>query len=190
MKTFIALLVIVIVLSIIVIPVYADAPELDWINAMPRQIDDVNFEWVNGLPYINTQGTSSGPASISNAPDSFDFGGVVEGSTYTTNLDYFEVTNNSGFAIDISVSGTDMTGGVTWTLSDTATPGTNTVGFKAGLDGADYTIIVKKTAPFNALVTNLADAASQLWGLKMYVPTVFGDGVAKSGTITLTGAAH
>lgn len=129
-------------------------------------------------------------ADISNTSptgNSYNFGTVSENATYTTGLTYFTVTNNSGGAIDISIQGTDMTNGVTWTLDDGATPGPNTYGLKAGLEGdADCTIIVRKNSPYNNLVENLADSATQNWGLQLLTPTSFSDGVTKSGTVTLT----
>jgi hypothetical protein len=78
------------------------------------------------------------------------------------------------------------TGGTTWTLSDTATPGEDIYGLYAGLYGGSYNIIVKKNSPFNYLVEGLADSASQEWGLKIYTPTVYSDGAPKMGTVTLT----
>ena len=80
-----------------------------------------------------------------------------------------------------------MTGGVTWTLSDTATPGADTYGLRAGLEGdTGYTIIVKKNALYNTLVSNLPSLGTQQWGLELLSPTLFSDGVQKSGTVTLT----
>lgn len=79
-----------------------------------------------------------------------------------------------------------MAGGTTWTLSDTATAGADTFGLKAGLDGGSFNIVVKKTGPYNALISGLATGNSQQWGLQFYAPTSFSDGGAKSGTITLT----
>ena len=119
-------------------------------------------------------------------PDSYDFGIVDESSITATALTYFTVTNNSADAVSISISGTDMSGGVTWTLSDTAAQGDDLYGLKAGLEGGDYTIIVKKTGPYNNLVTGLAASASQRWGLQLLAPTYFSDGETKSSTITLT----
>jgi len=124
--------------------------------------------------------------------DPYDFGIVSAGTTPVTGFLAFIVENKSSFSINITISGTDMIGGTTWTLGEFVggdTPGTNIVGFKAGLVGGDYTIIVKKNAPFNILKSGLAASGMQAWGLKMYVPTVITDPVAKSGTITLTASA-
>ncbi len=127
---------------------------------------------------------------ITNSPSSWSVNGgtpVDVNSNYFTGLTYFTVTNNSGGAVDIAISGTDMTGGgYTWTLSDTATPGDMIYGLKAGLSGGDYTIVVKKNSPYNNLVTGLADSGTQDWGLKIYTPTSYDDGNAKSGTVTIT----
>lgn len=125
---------------------------------------------------------------ISNTPSTYDFGVVAESANYTTGITNFTVTNSSGGAVDISIQGTDMTGGTTWTLSDTATAGSNTYGLKAGLDDADdnYDVIVKKTAVFNDLITGLADNTTQDWGLQFFAPTSMDDGAEKTCTVTLT----
>jgi hypothetical protein len=140
-------------------------------------------------PYnFDIEGTGTTPPDISNSPGSYDFGSVAESSTTATGLTYFTITNNSGFSIDITISATDMTGGTTWTLSDTATPGADIYGMKAGLEGGSYDVIVKKTGPFNTLVSGLADANTQKWGLQLLAPTSFSDGATKTGTITITAA--
>ena len=130
-----------------------------------------------------TPGTST---SISNSPTSYNFGAINANGTIATGLNYFTVTNTSGSAVNITISGTDITGGTTWTLSDTATPGANTIGMQAGLSGGAYNINVKKTAPFNTLKSNLAANANQSWGLQLLAPTSYSDNVQKAGTITLT----
>lgn len=126
---------------------------------------------------------------ITNLPASWDFGSVAEGSSAQTALDEFTVTNDSDFAINITISGSDMTGGTAWTLSDTGEPGDNIYGLWVGLSGGDYTIIVKKNSPYNALVTGLAASGTQDWGLKLLAPTTFSDGVQKTGIVTLTATA-
>jgi hypothetical protein len=163
----------------------------------PTKLDDTNFRvrvdaYSVGvasevrLDWIPVEVTYSTP-DISVDPISYDFGPVAEGATPSTGLAYFTVTNNSSSAVDITISGTDMTGGVTWALSDDGNPGTNIYGLKAGLEAGAYTIIVKKNSPYNTLVSNLAaSGGTQKWGLQLYAPTTFSDGNAKTGTVTLT----
>ena len=133
---------------------------------------------------------------ISNTPITWDFGTVGEGSSIKTGLTYvegvsgFRITNNSSFAVNITISGSDMEGGVTWTLSDDASRGENIYGLRAGLDGEaegeDYTVIVPKTFA-NTLVSGLAGSGgTQSWGLQFLAPSTMTDGETKSGTVTLT----
>ena len=136
---------------------------------------------------ISLYGTDTTAApDITNLPIELDFGIVGVSSTSETGLTHFSVTNNSGAPVTITIRATDFAGGNGWTLSDTATPGVDTVGLKAGLEGSDYTIIVKKTETFNVLVSGLADGVTQKWGLKLYTATEHSDGVEKSTTVTLT----
>jgi hypothetical protein len=130
-----------------------------------------------------------------NSPSSYGFSNVTANNTYSTGLSYFTLTNGAGggHAIDITISGTDITSsGYTWTLSDTTTPEIDTCGFIAGLSGGNYNITVKKTAPYNVLVSNLADGANQGWGLQFFTPTQITNypSGAMSGTITLTTSLH
>jgi len=121
---------------------------------------------------------------ISNTPTSYPFGTVAESSTTSTGLTHFTVTNNSAFNVNISISAGNMTGGVTWTLSDTATPGTNIYGLKAGTAAVYDTIVTSGGVSF---ITNLAaSGGTQTWGLQLLAPDTFTDGGAKTGTVTLT----
>ena len=124
--------------------------------------------------------------NITNTPGSQDFGPVSESGTYETGLTYFTVTNNSGGVVSITAQGTNFTGGSGWLLSNDGVPGVEVVGLKAGLEGGDYTIVVKKDSPYNLLVSGLPDTGAQKWGLRLYAPTEFSDGVQKSTTVTLT----
>ncbi len=126
-----------------------------------------------------------GGLSISNTPSSYNFGEVNPNNTISTPLDYFTVTNNSASAVKITISGTDITGGTTWTLSDTGTAGSTTFGLKAGLSSS-YDIVVKRNAPYNILRSNLASSGTQTWGLQLIAPTSYTDSVLKTGTVTLT----
>lgn len=158
---------------------------------MGMATNDANKDlwWYSGVAMVAYIPAAACSEDITNSPTTWSVNGgtpVATSSEYATGLTHFTVTNNSGGTIDISISGTDMSGGNTWTLSDTATPGSMIYGLKAGLDGGDYTIIVKKSSPYNDLVTGLADSGTQDWGLKLYTPTEYTDGVTKSGTVTLT----
>jgi hypothetical protein len=108
-----------------------------------------------------------------------------------TGLTYFTLTNNSSVAIDAVIHGHDMTGsGVTWTLSDTATPGDGICGYLAGLEGGSYNIIMKKNTTYNTLKSNLAASGTQKFGLELLSPTANLGSVQVTGTITLTVTEH
>jgi len=129
------------------------------------------------------------PPDISNTPTSYGFGTVAESSTTPTGLTHFTVTNNSAYAVNITISGTDMTGGTTWTLSNDGSAGNMIYGLNAGLEGGSYNVIVN-TAGGNTLVSGLAGGGgTQKWGLQLLAPTTMSDGASKSGTVTLTAAA-
>ena len=167
---------------------YVDVPAAD---SVQTQSMDYYFQ---GQPFVVNYSTAPSVADISNTDNLFDFGLVGADSSYATGTDNFTVTNNSGFAVNITIGGTDMTsvppGGTTWTLSDNATVGVNTIGFTAGLDGGSCNVTVKKTAPYNTLITSLADNGTQKWGLTFWTPTApLTDNTTKSGTITLTATA-
>jgi hypothetical protein len=123
---------------------------------------------------------------ILNSPSEYPFGILEESTSYPTGLTHFTVTNNSTYPVNITIGGSDMTGGVTWTLADDAVAGEDIYGLKAGLAGGTYNVTVKKNGPYNTLISNLASQASQSWGLELLSPTSFSDGTQKSGTITLT----
>lgn len=140
-------------------------------------------------PKLHIEYTDPTP-SISNTPSSYNFDAVGPSAETPTGTSAFSVTNNSGSSVNITISGTDLTGGIPWTLSDTAAPGSATAGIKAGLSGGSYNIIVKQTAPFNTLKSNLANGASQSWGFQLLAPTNYTDAVQKAGTITLTATVN
>jgi hypothetical protein len=157
-------------------------------NAVSRVGAESSLEWVqrtgvNGYLYVDRQG-------LPPTPTSWAIGNIATGSTKSSGLDYFTIVNNANSDIDVSIIGTDMTNGIPWTLDDTATPGLDTYGMKAGLDGTAYNIIVKKTAPYNLLVNGMPSGGSQKWGVQLYAPTDFSDGVAKTTTITMSVSLH
>jgi hypothetical protein len=171
--------------------VNAHAPNNEALALFWDDHDNRSTEFRVGYAYDNGGATYAPKlhieyTSFSNTPSSNNFGVVIPNSTVSTGLNYFTMTNNSATAVNVTISGTDITGGTTWTLSDTATPGSSTCGLKAGLNGGSYNVIVKKTAPYNTLKSNLAGGASQSWGLQILAPTNSTDTIQKSGNVTLT----
>jgi len=127
-------------------------------------------------------------AEIANAPDSYGFGILEIGSTACTAIDYFTLNNTGNCPVDVTIQGTNLAGGDdTWVLSGTATPGENIYGLKAGLDDDDdlFDVVVNATA--NAFVGDLAEDATQDWGLKIWMPTALSgyDANQMSGNVTL-----
>lgn len=152
--------------------------------------------WDGGLAYkcsaycTYTPGGGCTPA-ITNSPDNFGFGTLEVSETSATGLDYFTITNTGACAVDITIKGTDMTGGgETWTLSDAGTAGDGIYALKAGLDGGSYSIVVKKNSPYNELVNNLGSSSTQDWGMTLYAPTANIKNEAMSGTVILTATEH
>jgi hypothetical protein len=157
-------------------------------GSYPDPLGTLNLQSSHDSFYA-TYTPSGGGISISNTPSSYNFGTVDTNATISTGLNYFTVTNNSGSAVNITIGGTDVTGGTTWTLSDTGTPGTSTYGLKAGLNGGSYNIVVRRSASYNTLKASLGSSASQGWGLQFLAPTNYTDSVQKTGTVTLTASS-
>lgn len=152
-----------------------------WVKASYETGRDDLLDWGSEEGFI---------VEITNTPSSNDFGILEVNTTSSTAINYFTIENTGTCTVDVVIYGTDATGGDdTWTLSDTATPGENIYGLYAGLDDADdnFDVIVKKTETYNTLVSNLAEDATQDWGLKIYMPTALSgyDAQQMSATITL-----
>jgi len=127
---------------------------------------------------------------IANA-GTYSFGNVDEGFTYSAPVTTWTITNNSGYAVNITIYGTDLTGGTTpWTLSNDGSAGTDIYGLKAGTVTDTYSVVVKRegSTPYNTLAT-VSAGATQSWGLQLLVPTTISDFTVKSGTVTLVAAA-
>jgi len=127
--------------------------------------------------------------SISVLPIDYDFGTVAESATPETTTSYFTITNSSSVVTDntVGVTTSAWSGGIGWTHSDTCTPGTDTAGLKANKGGTWGTgdVIVKFNSP-NILADDQAITTNWSFGLKLYAPTVFNDGVEKSIIVRIT----
>lgn len=130
--------------------------------------------------------------SISVSPDNYGYGVVSASATPSTTTSYFTITNSSTVVTDNTIAVTTATwaGGVTWTHSDTATPGSDTVGLSSNKGGTWGVgdVIVKYNSP-NILADDQAATTNWSFGLKLYAPTAFTDGVQKSVTVRVSASA-
>ena len=98
---------------------------------------------------------------------------------------YFNVTNSSGAAVDITINATNFSGGVGWTLTS-GSPGENTVRLRAGKSGdANENAMVVINGTAQSFISSLADSTSKEWEVKLETGT-FTDGILKEATIVLT----
>ena len=149
--------------------------------------------------------TEAGEADIANLPVSHSYGIVSPGLTYwgvggLTAPSFVgglsdgnctgNVTNNSLFAIKVSFSMGNMTGGTTWVIG--TSPGTNIFRMRLYISGAtdinDYTAL---SAISQVLIDSLGAGLSEYWEPVLDTPSnnPFSDGFTKTGTITLAGEA-
>jgi len=130
--------------------------------------------------------------AITVAPTSYDFEVVAESATPSTTTSHFTITNSSSVSTNNTVSVTTATwsGGVTWTHSDTATPDADTAGLKANKGGTwgEGDVIVQYTTP-QVLAADQAATTNWNFGLKLFAPTSFSDGVEKSIIVRISAAA-
>ena len=122
----------------------------------------------------------------------YDFGVVAESATPSTTTSWATITNGSTVQTDQTIGVTTATwaGGVTWTHAEDAVPGANTAGLKANRGGTwgVSDIAIKNSSP-NYIYENCPLGTGYSFGLKLWTPTSFTDGVEKSITVRVTAAA-
>ena len=126
--------------------------------------------------------------TITNTPTSKAWGKVNIAQTANTSINAFTVTNAGTMAVNITIQGSDFTGGDdVWDLSDDASYGENIYGMKVGLDDADdlFDITVQESAAVT-LKSSLAPSATQGWGIKIYMPSTVPGYNKQSMTSTIT----
>jgi hypothetical protein len=130
--------------------------------------------------------------AIADNQSSYDFGVVASSSTPYTPTDWCAITNTSSVQTDITIAVTTSTwsGGVTWTHSDTSTPGEDTAGLKANRGGSWGTgdVIIKYDTP-NYIYEDCPATTNFAYGLKLWAPTSFTDAVQKEITVRVSAAA-
>ena len=173
--------------------VYLDYISVDYSTGSPESTWDGGINSTDGGHNVNW--TFLG-VDISNIPISVDFGVVEPNSTYYAKgtaphspvVDgdcTFTVTNTGGGAIDLTISGTNWTGGIGWTLVS-GSPGENQIRITVYYEGQDPTSgIILSTSP-QLFYSNLLSSGTLNWDFKVETGTNFTDGDEKTSTITLT----
>lgn len=125
--------------------------------------------------------------SISNAPTTWAIGAIAASATSATAAEYFVITNTSSIAINVSIWSGNFTGGAGWTLAADGAPASMVVGIYAGTVSGTWDKVV--SASPGQVLKSIAASVNQSWHMKLFAPTVYTDGVEKTGTVTLSAAA-
>jgi hypothetical protein len=102
------------------------------------------------------------------------------------------LTNAGSIASNIKIKCADFTSaGVSWNIREADNvPGADEVAIRAGITGmANRAAMIQVKNADSELVHNLAASGTIMWGAELLTGT-FTDGVAKSGTLTLTIEKH
>jgi hypothetical protein len=124
-----------------------------------------------------------GWVSISNAPDTYDFGVVTAGTTPNTGSDYFTITNSSTVAMDVNI-GCDgwSSSGTAWTYG-AAGADTGQLNASDGDDAYDVTVPSSGSAQ---LMNAVATSTDPTWELELEAPSSFTHVDVQTTTVTLT----
>ena len=129
--------------------------------------------------------------SITNLPASWPIGSVSANSTPNTGIDYFEITNSSGVAMDISIKCNGWSGVSSWsygapatnTANLTASSGNSTGGGSSGAGTYDIDVL---DGSDSLLIDAVAAGVNPNWELQLNAPTDFTFGDEQTTTVTIT----
>lgn len=126
--------------------------------------------------------------SISNAPNSFNFGVVAASSTPNTTTDWFTITNTSTVAIDVDIRAvTGWEGGANdWSWGPA---GVDTGRLEASAGTGLYDLVITNVDTDYELIDNLAALTDDDWELELIAPSSFTYGNAQQITVRLTASA-
>ncbi|MBA7701765.1 hypothetical protein ES703_110511 [subsurface metagenome] len=142
--------------------------------------------------YVEVDYTPAVEPVITVDPTNYDFDVVEESSTPSTITTYFAIDNDSTMQTDQTIGVTTSTweGGIPWDHAEDAVPGPDLAGLKANRGGTWGTgdIIVKYISP-NYIYENCPANTDYSFGLKLWTPTSFSDGVEKQIIVRITAVA-
>ena len=141
--------------------------------------------------------------SITNDTGNWTIGAIAEAATVYFTADSLvpaeplvdgdmkgTITNGGSVVSDVDIKCANFTGGVGWTLSADDSPGANEVNLRAGITGmANLAAMIQVVNADTELIDSLAAAGTMKWCMILEAGT-FTDGVAKTGTTTLTISKH
>jgi hypothetical protein len=164
-----------------------------WINAMPVMTDDVNFQWVNGAPYIIMTATHPTP-SMSNTPNTLALGTVNSSTAYYAKgsapanpvIDAnctFTITNDGTITEKIQIQCTDFTDYALGASADATH--VKMTAYYSGQNPASG-VVVNGTA--QDFIPTIAASGTKAWDFKLDTITANGNGNVQTATITLTAA--
>ena len=123
--------------------------------------------------------------SISNSPNTYDFGAVEASGTPNTTTGYFTITNDSTVNIEVTIVCNGWSGTTSWTYG---APGADTGQLKASDGDGAYDVTVDDTTPAT-LATTSSPGDSISWELQLDCPTSFSHGAEQTTTVTIAAAA-
>ena len=129
--------------------------------------------------------------TISNQTDYWWNGGSVDPGWPLADSNCTSTINNTGSVdVDITIQGTNFTGGTQWTLA--AAGGADEVALKVGTSGVtdELNMTTINGTAGQSLTTGLTwnGTTTIMWEMMIESPTSFTDGEAKSANVTLTAA--
>jgi len=134
---------------------------------------------------INTSIVEISLTGVHIYPIGCDFGLLRPGDIRTTGQ-AFTIYNASNLTLNVTIAvAGDWAGTHNWTHSDDCTPGVDIAGLVAIVDGGGghTAVVVKKSEPYNYLVSDMAPGQEYSFGLQIYAPTSFSDYSQKQNRI-------
>ena len=123
--------------------------------------------------------------SISNSPATFDFATVDEGTTPSTTIGYFTITNDSSVNITVSIGCDGWSGTMSWTYGEASA---NTGQLKASDNDGLYDVTVPNGSTVT-LHTTVTPGTNIQWELQLQCPISFSHGYEQSTIVTILATA-